>query len=111
MQARYGGGHVTADFYLNVHFINATFEPEYTEMPFTTIDNATVKLHILLHLDDSLNKELYFTIDENVNAFTIDLTFEKKHFYDLISGNGIYQTSLVYEWSVEDQLFRLLMEH
>ena len=68
------------NFYIVLRFTNASFSNK-TEQPYLQVDNATVKFPFFLPgggASMSLNKTVYFTINENVTVFSFYLSLEKR---------------------------------
>jgi hypothetical protein len=100
------GGGMDGDFYLVLTFKNASFSTE-TKQSYLKVDNSTVKLPFLLHKGEQTNKLIYFSIDENVEYFTVTVTLEKKNIQDniFIKPNPMYPTQLSYVWNKDSSQF------
>lgn len=66
-------GETTGDFNLTVEFVNATFSAA-TQQPYTQINTASAEFRWNLKAGDSASKNVYFSIDHNVNGFSISLS-------------------------------------
>ena len=89
------GGKTDGEFNLVLTFVNASFSHQ-TARPYIVVDNSTVKFRYLLHEGDSGEKQVYFEIDENVDSFSIHLSFEKVSW--ILKSSGAYALTLAYEW-------------
>lgn len=101
---RNGGGELDGDFYLVLTFVNASFSNQTTQ-PYTQVDSATVKFRFLLHKGGSNHKMVYFSVNENVERFSISLSLKKKNYFGMLKPNSIYPNSLSYEWVAESECF------
>jgi len=100
------GGQIDGDFYLVLTFVNASFSNQ-TAKPYAQVDNATVKFRFLLHKGDSNQKLVYFSVNENMDKFSISISLEKMNFFDMLKPNQMYPTSLNYEWDEETNQYVL----
>ena len=102
------GGQTDGDFYLIVTFINASFSNQ-TAKPYTQVDDSTVSFRFLLHKDDPRQEPIvYFTIHENVEGFSVQLSLEKANPLAPMSINPRYPTSLQYQWNDQTKNFRVI---
>ena len=99
------GGQTDGSFDLVLHFVNASFSNQ-TTMPYTQVDNSTVKFGFTLHKDKSNQKQVYFTTHENVTILSIELSLEKRSTF--LKQNRIYPTLLEYKWDEEKGAFALV---
>ncbi len=97
------GGGMDGDFYLTVKFINAAFSTQ-TNMPYTQVDESTVKVKFVLHKDDSSEKTLYFTTNQT-DPVTIQLTLERTTLLQFLKANDLYPTHLTYTWNPQLQVY------
>lgn len=97
------GGETDGDFRLVLTFVNASFSNQ-TEKPYVQVDNSTAKFRFLLHKDETNQKRVYFTIHENVERFSIQLSFEK--ISPILKPNPMYPTALEYKWNEEGHNYR-----
>lgn len=75
-------------------------------MPYTLVDNSTVKSGFTLHKDKSNQKQVYFTTHENVTSLSIELSLEKRSTF--LKQNRMYPTLLEYKWDEEKGAFALV---
>ena len=99
------GGKTDGEFNLIVTFVNASFSHQ-TARPYAPIDNSTVKIRYVLHEGDSGQKQVYFEINENVDSFSIHLSFEKVSW--VLKSNPVYATTLAYELNEDNLTFSLI---
>ncbi len=97
------GGGMDGDFYLVVKFTNATFSTQ-TSMPYSTDDNATVKLKFTLHKDDNNSRTVYFNVNQTDNVL-VAVSLESASLIEFIKANAMYPTQLTYEWNDGLQVF------
>jgi len=100
--AKNGGG-MDGDFFLIVTFTNATFSTQ-TQLPYTQVDNSTVKIKFVLHKGDAKEKTIYFTADQTCEV-NIKLTLERTSLIQFLKPNDLYPTQLTYTWNKENQAF------
>lgn len=98
------GGQMDGDFYLVVTFVNVSFS-ESTKLPYTVVDNSTVKFSYTLHADESGSKAVFFDVDENVESFSLHISIEPQSW--IIKTNRVYAQNLAYKKG-EYNLFRLV---
>ena len=99
------GGATDGSFRLVLHFINVSFSNQ-TAQPYTLADNSTVKFRFLLHKGESNQKRVYFTIHENVDGFSIELSLEKISTF--LKPNPMYPRALEYKWNEQENIFVLV---
>jgi len=99
------GGQADGSFNLVLHFVNASFSNQ-TTMPYTVVDNSTMKCGFTLHKDESNQKKVYFTIHENVTSLSIELSLEKRSTF--LKQNRMYPTALEYKWDEEKGVFAVV---
>jgi hypothetical protein len=99
------GGGMDGDFFLVVTFTNATFSTQ-TELPYSQVDNSTVKLKFVLHKSDSSQKTVYFSADE-LTGFSVKLTLERTSFLEFLflKANDLFPTQVPYRWNAENNNF------
>lgn len=100
--AKNGGG-MDGDFYLIVTFTNATFSTQ-TQLPYTKVDDSTVKIKFVLHKGDAKEKTIYFTTNQTCPV-NIKLTLERTSLIQFLKPNELYPTQLTYMWNMENQVF------
>jgi hypothetical protein len=66
------GGGMDGDFNLVVKFTNATFS-EQTELPYSQVDESTIKIKFILHKGDSNQKDLFFNV-KGTTQFSINVS-------------------------------------
>jgi hypothetical protein len=97
------GGGMDGDFNLVIKFTNATFSRQ-TELPYTVVDDATVKLKFVLHKGDSNEKVLYFIANES-ESISISVSLESASFIEFIKANALFPTHLPYQWNPELRVY------
>jgi thiamine pyrophosphokinase len=99
------GGGMDGDFNLVVTFTNASFSSQ-TEMPYSQVDNSTVKLKFVLHKGDSGEKIVYFSVEETA-GFSVKATLERTNFLQFLflKANDIFPTELRYQWNAENSSY------
>jgi len=97
------GGETDGEFYLVLTFVNASFSNQ-TALPYSQVDNSTVKFRFLLHKGESNQKALHFYVNET-DRFSIQLSLEKLSFFDVLKPNPMYPTELEYDWNEETETF------
>ena len=97
------GGGMDGDFYLTIAFTNAVFSTQ-TELPYTKVDDSTVKVKFVLHPDDSDQKTIYFVVNETADV-SIKLSLEKASLIQFLKPNDLFPTKLTYQWNEESQIF------
>ncbi len=97
------GGGMDGDFNLIVKFTNATFSQQ-TDLPYTLVDNSTVKIKFVLHQGDSNEKTIYFDVNQT-QGFSISVSLEKASYTEFIKANALFPTNVPYLWNVELQCF------
>ncbi|MFA5366086.1 MAG: hypothetical protein WC325_12965 [Candidatus Bathyarchaeia archaeon] len=97
------GGGMDGDFYLTITFTNAVFSTQ-TELPYTKVDDSTVKVKFVLHPDDSNQKTIYFFVNETAEV-SIKLSLEKASLIQFLKPNDLFPTQLTYQWNEETQVF------
>ena len=100
--ARNGGG-MDGDFYLTVKFTNAAFSTQ-TEMPYTKVDDSTVKIKFVLHKGDSREKTICFTAN-GTDPISIQLNLERNSLIQFLKANDLYPTQLTYQWNQQLQIY------
>jgi hypothetical protein len=87
------------DFNLVVTFTNASFSSQ-TEMPYSQVDNSTVKLKFVLHKGDSGEKTVFFFV-EDAAGFSVKVTLERTNFLQFLflKANDLFPTELRYQWN------------
>ncbi len=95
------GGGMDGDFNLVVTFENATFSSE-TELPYTQMNNSTVKLKFVLHREEAKEKTLKFILEEKA-SFSISLRLETLNFIQFVKANALFPTQLSYRWNETSQ--------
>ena len=100
--AKNGGG-MDGDFYLIVTFTNATFSTQ-TALPYTQVDNSTVKAKFVLHKGDAKEKTIYFTTNQTCPV-NIKLTLERTSLIQFLKPNELYPTQLTYTYNKENQTY------
>ena len=98
------GGGMDGDFNLVVKFTNATFSKQ-TPLPYTFVDDSTVKLKFVLHKGDSNQQTIYFDIANQTQSVLISVSLEKASFVEFIKANALFPTSLPYTLDNELRLF------
>lgn len=102
-----GGGELDGDFYLKLTFANASFSNQ-TAHPYTQVNSTIVKFRFLLHKGESNQKVVYFSVNENVDKFSISLSLKKLNYFDPLKPNPMYPTLLSYEWKEETDCFQCI---
>jgi hypothetical protein len=97
------GGGSDSDFYLAVKFGNAAFSSQ-KEMPYTKMDDATVKIKFVLHKEDSSQRTIYFTTN-TTDSVTITLTLQSINPLQFLKANDLYPTQLTYQRNTESQVY------
>jgi hypothetical protein len=97
------GGGMDGDFNLVIKFTNATFSKQ-TELPYTAVDDSTVKLKFVLHKGDSKEKTLCF-VANNSGSISISVSLESASFIEFIKANALFPTQLPYQWNPELQVY------
>ena len=97
VHCRNGGG-MDGDFNLVVTFTNASVSNQ-TDQPYTKADNSTVKLKFVLHKDDAVEKNVFFTVGD-VSGFSVKITLERAGFLQILflKENSLFPTQLSYSW-------------
>jgi len=98
------GGGMDGDFNLVVKFSNAVFSTQ-TQMPYTNVDNSTVKIKYVLHKEGSAEKIIYFETVHGAENFSISVSLEKASVVEFIKANQLYPTKLNYGWSWDGQVY------
>lgn len=91
-----------------VAFTNATLSDQ-TDMPYQKVNDSTVRFYYVLphHMERRGRREVYFTINNGVARFSIDLTVECNDlFADKI---GYYKTNPSYN-KISNNLYELIVE-
>ena len=93
------GGGMDGDFYLTVTFSNSSFSSR-TDMPYTRVDDSTVRLKFILHKGDSGQRSVYFFTEETAE-FSLRLTLQRSDFlqYLFLKANSLFPTELKYQWN------------
>jgi hypothetical protein len=99
------GGKNDGDFYLYLTFVNASFSNQ-TKQPYTELNSSTVRFHFLLHEGDFYEKQVFFSPYDDVNGFSIKLTFEKITFF--LKSQDRHPTELTYERNEDAIVFNLI---
>ncbi len=96
------GGGMDGDFNLVLSFNNASFSHQ-TDLPYSQVDNSTVKLKFVLHKGDVNQRTVYFTVDE-VAGFSVKVTLERTNFLQFLflKANDVFPTELKYRWNDEN---------
>lgn len=97
------GGGMDGDFYLTISFTNAVFSTQ-TELPYTMVNDSTVKVKFVLHPDDANQKTIYFFVNETADV-SIKLSLEKASLIQFLKPNDLFPTKLTYQWNGEKQVF------
>jgi hypothetical protein len=97
------GGGMDGDFYLVIKLGNATFSKQ-TELPYTSVDESTVKIKFILHKEDASEKTIYFTVNQTEDA-SISVSLEKASLIEFIKANALYPTQLEYQWDPQSHFF------
>ncbi len=102
------GGGMDGDFYLRASFINASISNQ-TEMPYSKMDDATVRTQFVLHKGDSGQRTICF-ICENVTGFSVNLTLERTGLlqYIFLKANALFPTQLNYSTSHPEGNFTVI---
>ncbi|MFB3890188.1 MAG: hypothetical protein ACE14S_11915 [Candidatus Bathyarchaeia archaeon] len=100
------GGGMDGDFNLVLTFTNASFSNQ-TEMPYTLMDDSTVKLKFVLHKDGEAEKTIYFTVDRDTTGISVQLNLERTNFLQFLflKANALFPTQLSYQWNGESNAF------
>jgi len=101
------GGKLDGDFKLKLRFVNASFSNS-TAKPYTYIDNSTVSFRFLLHSDESNEKRVYFTIHNETNGFSLELSADKTNIFGIEKLNPMYPVELRYEWNEQQNEYVLI---
>ncbi len=96
------GGGMDGDFNLVLSFNNASFSHQ-TDLPYSQVDNSTVKLKFVLHKGDVNQRTVYFIVDE-VAGFSVKVTLERTNFLQFLflKANDVFPTELKYRWNDEN---------
>jgi hypothetical protein len=97
------GGGMDGDFNLVIKFTNATFSKQ-TELPYTPVDNSTVKIKFVLHKGDSNDRTIYFNVNQ-AQGFSISVSLEKASYTEFIKANALFPTQVPYLWNAELQVY------
>jgi len=75
-------------------------------MPYSSADNSTVKLKIVLHKSDLSEKTVFFSVEETA-GFSVKVTVERTNFlqYLFLKANDIFPTEVRYQWNIADSNF------
>lgn len=102
------GGGMDGDFFLTATFVNASVSSQ-TEMPFTRVDDSTVRLQFVLHKDGSSQRTIYFSVSKAA-GFSVKLTLERTNLvqYLFLKANAMFPTTLTYLWNAENGNFTFI---
>jgi len=92
-------GKTVGDFNLIIQFVNATFSAT-TQQPYTQINANSAELSFGLTAGNSTSKDVYFSINSNVNGFSISLSIHSSQ--APLKTVAEYPDFLQYTWSVND---------
>lgn len=92
------GGESDGNFNVIVSMKNATFSI-LTEQPYTKENDTKIIFPYLLHKTESDTKTIYFTKNQDVSGFSLELTAEKRTVFGIEKLNPIYPIKLIYKWS------------
>jgi hypothetical protein len=92
-------GKSIGDFDLTIKFVNATFSTT-TGQPYTKINAASAEFGLDLNAGDSTSKDVYFSINSNVNSFSITLSIHSNQ--ASLKTVAEYPDFLQYTWNVND---------
>ena len=92
-------GKSTGNFDLTIKFVNATFSAT-TQKPYSVLNSASAKFSWDLDAGDSGSKNVYFSIDHNVNGFSILLSIHSNQ--GSLKAIAEYPYYLQYRWNVDD---------
>jgi hypothetical protein len=91
------------DFNLVVKFTNATFSTQ-TDLPYTQVDNSTVKIKFVLHEGDSNERDLCFVVDGS-ESFSVSVHLESINLLQFIKANALFPTQLSFQWNATRQAY------
>jgi hypothetical protein len=97
------GGGMDGDFDLIVKFGNATFSKQ-TELPYTQIDETTIRIKFVLHPNDEKNKTLYFSVNQ-AETVSVTVNLEKASLIEFVKANALFPTKLSYQWNQSEQSY------
>lgn len=100
-----GQGKNDGSFSLVVTFHNATFSAA-TEQQYQKVDNSTVKFFFTLRGGEQASKQVFFTINQHVAGFSIELTLEKQSL--IMNTISYYSINLRYIWNMTQQEYTLI---
>jgi len=99
------GGKNDGDFYLYLTFVNASFSDQ-TSQPYSELNSSTVRFHFLLHEGEFDNKQVFFLPYDDVNGFSIKLSFKKISTF--LKSTDRYPTELTYKRNEDTIIFYLI---
>lgn len=105
VHCRNGGG-MDGDFNIVVKFTNATFSDQ-TQLPYTQIDDSTVKIKFVLHKGDSDNQTVDFVVNGS-EPFSISVSLQSLSLIEFIKANALFPTQLPYQWNATAQNYALI---
>lgn len=91
------------DFNILLKFENASFSKQ-TQMPYSYVDDTTVKIKYVLHKGDSVEKTIFFNASQ-IQGFSITISLEKTNFIEFIKANALFPTQVSYLWDPVLQSF------
>ena len=92
-------GKTAGDFNLIIKFVNATFSA-ITGQPYTKINTASAEFSWVFNPGDSASKDVYFSINPNVDSFSISLSIHSNQ--SPLKTIAEYPNFLQYNWNVDD---------
>ena len=99
-------GHLAGTFDLVLAFTNAHFSLK-TSLPYTQIDDRTVKFTFTLQPGEAQNRQTWFIIDNNVSDFYISLSFQQNDGNFLVRSGPGGVDSVSYQKDTADVNFTL----
>ena len=97
-------GSVDVEFNLVLTLTNLTFSNQ-SQRPYTMTTVQTVlvmEFRFMHHKGESTQKTAYFLTNDTESGFRLTLSLEKINFWDMVKGNGLFPTSLWYQWNEQN---------
>ncbi len=91
------GGGMDGDFNIVLKLNNATFSKQ-TQMPYTIVDDSTVKIKFVLHEGDSIEKTIFLN-STTEQDFRINIDLERTSLIQFLKPNAMYPTQISYRWN------------
>jgi hypothetical protein len=96
-------GSADVEFNLVLTLANLTFSDQSHPTAASTVQTVLVmEFRFMLHKGESTQETAYFLTNETGSEFRLTLSLEKINFWDTVRGNGLFPTSLEYQWNEQN---------